>query len=72
MVSGLLSDQFKLEMVVPQRPKEAPKISEGIPVSLTVKTLDETKNTIEEIGSVDSTVELEKTVIHQHQTPGQH
>ena len=32
LVSGLLGEQFKLEMMVPQRTKEALKTSEGLPV----------------------------------------
>ena len=34
LVSGLLGDQFKLKVVVPQRSKEAPKKLEVLPVSL--------------------------------------
>ena len=34
LVIGLLGEQFRLEMMVPQRYTEAPKISEGLPVSL--------------------------------------
>ena len=33
LVCGLLGEQFRLEMMVPQRAKEAPKTSEGLPVS---------------------------------------
>ena len=32
LVSGLLGEQFRMEMMVPQRAKEAPKTSEGITV----------------------------------------
>ena len=30
LVSGILGEQFRLEMMVPQRAKEEPKISEGL------------------------------------------
>ena len=33
LISGLLGEQFKLEMMVLQRYQEAPKTPEGIPVS---------------------------------------
>ena len=36
LVIGLLGDQFSLEMMVPQRSKEAPKTSAGLRVSLPV------------------------------------
>ena len=36
LVSGILGDQFKLEMIVPKRTKESPKTSEGLTVSLEV------------------------------------
>ena len=45
MVSGILGYQFKLEMIVPQRSREAPKTSEVIPVSIPEK-----KNYTEHIG----------------------
>ena len=32
LVSGILGEQFSLEMMVPQRAKEATKTSEGLPV----------------------------------------
>ena len=32
LVSGLLGEKFKLEMMVPKRAKEAPKKSERLPV----------------------------------------
>ena len=34
LVSGLLVEQFRLEMMVPQREKESPKTSEGLSFSL--------------------------------------
>ena len=34
LVSGLLGENFRLEMVVPKRAKESPKTLEGLPVSL--------------------------------------
>ena len=39
LVSGLMDDQFKTEMMVPQISKESPKTSEVIPVSLPVAIL---------------------------------
>ena len=36
LVSGILGEPFKLEMMIPQRYKEAPKQSEGIPFLLLV------------------------------------
>ena len=36
LVSGLLGEQFRMEMMVPQRAKESNKTSEGLPVSLPV------------------------------------
>ena len=32
LVSGLLGEQFRLEMMVPQISKKSPRISEGLPV----------------------------------------
>ena len=60
-----------MEMMSPKRAIEAPKISEGLPVSLPVEN-PEMKNNIEERGGMDSTVGLKKTVIHQRQISGQH
>ena len=36
LVSGLLGEKFRLEMMIPQRDKESTKTSEGLPVSLPV------------------------------------
>ena len=44
LTSGLLGEQSKLEMMIPQRSKEPPKTSEGLPVSLPV-TIPEKKIT---------------------------
>ena len=33
LLSGILVDQLNMDMMVPQRAKEAPKTSEGLPVS---------------------------------------
>ena len=69
--SGLLGERFRLEMMVPQRSKESPKTSEVLPFSLPVaiqKKLDNMKDR----GISNSTVELNKTVIHQRHIPGQH
>ena len=45
LISGLQEDQFKLEMMVTQRAKEAPKTSKGLPVSLLVAIPETKKNT---------------------------
>ena len=42
LVSGLLGEKFRLEMMVPKRPKETPKTSEGLPVSLLVSIQEKT------------------------------
>ena len=36
LVSGLPEEHFRLDMMVPQRSKEATKTSEGLPVSFSV------------------------------------
>ena len=71
LVSGLLVEQFSMEMMVPKRSKETPKISEELPDSLPVSIQGKQEN-MEDIGSKSSRVELDKTVIHQHQILGQH
>ena len=71
LVSGLLGEQFRMEMMVPQRSKEAPKTSEGLPVSFPVKIQGKQDN-VEDRGSRSSRVELKKMVIHQRQIPGKH
>ena len=71
LVGGLLGEQFKMNMMVTQIPKEEPKTSEGIQVSLPVE-IPETHNNTEDKGSMDSMVEPKKTVIHQQQIPGRH
>ena len=64
LVSELLGDHFKLEVMVAQRSKEAPKTSERISVSLPV-LIPETQNDTEYRGSLDSTVKLMNKLIHQ-------
>ena len=71
LVSGLLVDQFKIYIMVPKRSKESPKTSELLPVSFPV-AIPEIQNNTEDIGRLDRTVELRKTVIHQFQIPDQH
>ena len=71
LVSGLMGEQFRLEMMVPQRAKEPPKTSDGIPVSLpfSIQVKQEnTKNRSSRVGRV----ELKNMVIHQRHIPGQH
>ena len=69
LISGIFGDQFNLDMMVPQRSNEAPKTSEVLPVLFPV-IIPETQNNMEVKGSMDSTVELNKTVIRQRQIPG--
>ena len=68
LVSGLLGGKFNLEMMVPQRSKEAIKEIDGKPVSLPV-TIPQTQNNIDDRDSMDSTLELNMAVIHQLQIP---
>ena len=70
-VSGLLGEKFRMEMMVTQRDKEAPKRSEELQVSSPVSIQGNQDNTKDRV-SRNSTVELKKTVIHQRQIPGQH
>ena len=69
LISGIFGDQSNLDMMILQRAKEAPKTSEGLPVLFQV-TIPETQNNMEVKGIMDSMVELNKMVIHQHQIPG--
>ena len=71
LVSGLLGEQFRLEMMVTQRSKETPKTSEGLPVSLPVSIQGKQENT-KDRRSRNIRVEMKKTVIHQRHIPGQH
>ena len=64
LVSVLLGEQFRLGMMFPQRAKEAPKTSEGIPFLLTV-SIQEKQENIKDRDSRNTRVELTKTVIHQ-------
>ena len=50
--SGILGEQFNLDIMVPKRDKEATKTSKGIPVSLTV-AISETSNNTDNRGSMD-------------------
>ena len=59
-----------MDMMVPQRAKEEPTISEWILIILPVK-IQETKKNTEDIGSRYITVKLKKTLINQRQIPGQ-
>ena len=63
LIIELLGEQFRLEMMVPQRAKDSPKTSEGIPVSLPV-TIPVTQDNMEVRGIMDSRAELKKAVIH--------
>ena len=70
LVGRLLGEQFKLDMMVPRRAREAIKISEGLPVSLPFQVQQKQENR-KDRSSRNSRVELKKKVIHQSQTPGQ-
>ena len=71
LVIGLLGEKFRLEMMVPKISKEAPKTSEGLPVSLSV-AIQEKHNHMKDKVINNIRVELKKTVIHKLQIPGQH
>ena len=71
LFSGLLIEQFRMEIIFPQRSKEAPKTPEGLPLSLPVSIQGKQAN-MKDRGRRNSRVELRKTVIQQHQIPGQH
>ena len=70
LVSGLLGEQSRMEMMVPHRAKESPKTSEGLPVSLPFSIQVKQDNT-KDIRIRNRRLELKKTVIHQRQIPGQ-
>ena len=70
LVSGLLGEQFRLEVMVPQIAKEEPKTSEGLTVSLSVPIQGKRDNRKDRY-SRNSTVEMNKMVIRQRQIPGQ-
>ena len=70
LLIALLREQFRLEIIIPQKFKEAPKTSEGLPVSLTV-TIQGKQENMKDIGSSNIMVELKKTVIHQRHISGQ-
>ena len=63
-VRGILGEQFRLEMMVPQTAKEAPKTSEGLLVSSPV-SIQEKEDHIKDQVSRNSKVKLKKTVIHK-------
>ena len=71
LVNGLLGEQFRLEMMVPQISKEAPKTSEELIVSLKLSIQVKQEN-MKDRSSSDIRVEMKKTVTHQRQIPGQH
>ena len=71
LVSRLLEEQFRLEIMFPQRETESPKKSEVIPVSLPASFQGKQEN-MKVSSSMNSRVELKKTVIHQHHIPSKH
>ena len=71
LVRGIIGGQFRLEMLVTQGAKEAPKTSEGLPVLLPVSIQGKQEN-MKNISIMNRRVELKNTVIHQHQIPVQH
>ena len=64
LVCGLLGEKFRLNMMVTQKSKEAPKTTEGPTVSLPVSIQGKQYNT-KERGSRNSRVELNRAIIHQ-------
>ena len=61
--------------MVPQISTEARNISEGILVSFPValpEEILETPNEMDSRGSTNSIIELNETLTHQHQIPGQY
>ena len=71
LVSGILREQFRLEMMVPQISKKEPKTSEGLTVSFPLSIQDKQENMKDRI-SRNRRVGLKNTVTHQRQIPGQH
>ena len=67
---GILVQQFKIDIMVPHRAKEAPRTPDGLPFSMPVK-IQETQSKKKDRGIRDSTVKLKTRVIHQRQIPGQ-
>ena len=63
LVIGLLRQQFRLERMVPEIAKEAPKTSEGIQVSLPFSIQGKQDNK-KDRSSRNSRTELKKTVIY--------
>ena len=64
LVIGILGEQFRLKMMVPQIYKEEPKTSKGLTVPLPV-SIQVKQDNIKDKGSSNFTVELKKTVMHQ-------
>ena len=62
LVSGILWEQLKLDIMVPQISKEAPKASEVLPVLLPVKIPD-TQNNTEDRSNMESTMELKRYLV---------
>ena len=63
LISGLLGEQFRLEIMVPKRAKEATKTSEGLPVSLPLSIQGKQDN-IKDRSSINRRMELRKVVIN--------
>ena len=70
LVSGLLGEQFRMEMMVTQRSKESPKTLEGLQFLLSVSIQGKQENT-KDRSSRNSRVELKRMVIYQNHIPGQ-
>ena len=68
LVIGILGELFGMGIIVPQRAKEAPKTSEGLPVLLSV-AIQEKHDNMKDKGS--STVENKNMVIHKSHILGQ-
>ena len=71
LVSGILGEQFQMEMMFPQRSKEETKTSLVLPFSLSV-LIQIKQDNMKDIGSRNNRVETKKKIFHQRHTPGQH
>ena len=71
LVIGILVEQFRLDMMVPKRSKEAPIISEGLPVPLPFSIKGKQEN-MKYRSSRNIRVELKNAIIYQYQIPWQH
>ena len=62
LVSGMLGETFRLELMIPPRAREAPKTVGGMPTSLVARGSQKE----------EKEVEVQETVLHKRHMPGQH